>query len=89
MWEKVRVQGGAYGGFCRLRPLLRACSLCLSYRDPNLLETLAIYDQTADFLRGLDLPAERADQVDHRRDRRAGRLPAARMPRATPPWCAT
>ncbi len=56
-WEKVRVQGGAYGGFAVFDPYSGVMSL-LSYRDPNLLETLSLYDQTAQFLRDLRLPAE-------------------------------
>ena len=45
LWEKVRVQGGAYGGFCVLDHRSGNFTF-LSYRDPNLLETLDIYDQT-------------------------------------------
>lgn len=30
----------------------------LSYRDPNLLKTLDVYDGTGDFLRGLELDNE-------------------------------
>jgi len=54
LWERVRVQGGAYGGFCTFD---RASGLFsyLSYRDPNLLSTLENYDQTADYLLHLDL----------------------------------
>src|SRR5205814_6614266 len=54
LWEKVRVQGGAYGGrlsFDRLSGGLRY----LSWRDPNLLATLDVYDRTSDFLRASDL----------------------------------
>jgi Zn-dependent M16 (insulinase) family peptidase len=54
LWEKVRVQGGAYGGFCSFDQYSGVLSY-LSYRDPNLLDTLAIYDQTAGFLRELEL----------------------------------
>jgi presequence protease len=50
LWDKVRVQGGAYGGFCILDHRSGNFSF-LSYRDPNLLETLDIYDQTPDFLK--------------------------------------
>jgi hypothetical protein len=50
LWDKVRVQGGAYGGFCTLDHRSGNFTF-LSYRDPNLLETLDIYDQTADFLK--------------------------------------
>lgn len=55
MWDKVRVQGGAYGGFS-VFDLHSGVFSYLSYRDPNLLETLQVYDQTADFLRNLTLP---------------------------------
>ena len=49
LWHKVRVQGGAYGGGCVLdrRSTLFAF---FSYRDPNLLETLDVYDGTSNFL---------------------------------------
>lgn len=54
LWEKVRVQGGAYGGFCVFDHRSGSYTF-LSYRDPNLAETLEIYDQTGKFLRQLDL----------------------------------
>ena len=50
LWDKVRVQGGAYGGFCTLDHRSGNFTF-LSYRDPNLLETLDIYDQTPTFLK--------------------------------------
>jgi presequence protease len=57
LWERVRVQGGAYGGFCVFDPHSGAFGY-ISYRDPNLLETLDIYDETARFLEDLGLPQE-------------------------------
>ncbi|KAB8140835.1 peptidase M16 [Chloroflexia bacterium SDU3-3] len=54
LWEQVRVRGGAYGGFSRYDRLTGVWSM-LSYRDPNLLRTLDVYDGTGAFLRGLDL----------------------------------
>ena len=54
LWEKVRVQGGAYGGFCGFNRNTGVFTYT-SYRDPNLLATLDIYDRTGDFLRGLAL----------------------------------
>ena len=54
LWEKVRVQGGAYGGFCSLDRRSGVFSFG-SYRDPNLLETLDIYDRTAAFLKETSL----------------------------------
>lgn len=53
LWEKVRVQGGAYGGFC-LFDYRSGVLTYLSYRDPNIRETLDIYDQTGHFLLQLD-----------------------------------
>lgn len=57
LWEKVRVQGGAYGGSCWLERL-SGLFVFSSYRDPNLLGTLENYDLTARFLRDVDLSAE-------------------------------
>ncbi|GAB4500506.1 MAG: insulinase family protein [Anaerolineales bacterium] len=54
LWEKVRVQGGAYGGFSTFDTNSGAFAY-LSYRDPNILPTLANYDATPGFLRDLDL----------------------------------
>jgi Zn-dependent M16 (insulinase) family peptidase len=57
LWDRVRVQGGAYGAFCLLDRLSGAFSL-VSYRDPNLIETLDAFDQTAQFLRDTALSEE-------------------------------
>ena len=54
LWEKVRVQGGAYGGFSVFDTNSGTFTF-LSYRDPNLLGTLQTYDKTVDFLNNLDL----------------------------------
>jgi len=54
IWEKIRIQGGAYGGFFAFDHRSGVLTY-LSYRDPNLLETLDRYDGTAAFLRQLDL----------------------------------
>lgn len=54
LWDRVRVSGGAYGGFCDFDTHSGVFSY-LSYRDPNLLKTLDVYDGTADFLRQLEL----------------------------------
>lgn len=54
LWNKVRVEGGAYGAFCSINPLTGTLSYA-SYRDPNLRATLEVYDSTGDFLRATDL----------------------------------
>ncbi len=57
LWEKLRVQGGAYGAMTSFDKRSGVFSF-LSYRDPNLLGTLQNYDGAAQFLRNLDLPDE-------------------------------
>ncbi len=57
LWERVRVQGGAYGGFCQFDTHSGVFSY-LSYRDPNLLDTLANYDDASRFLRDVHLSAD-------------------------------
>lgn len=47
LWDRVRVMGGAYGGFCMFSPFSGLLSF-LSYRDPNLDKTLDVYDAAAD-----------------------------------------
>jgi hypothetical protein len=46
--NQVRVIGGAYGGFSSFSPY--GAAYFMSYRDPNLKETLQNYDATTDFL---------------------------------------
>ncbi len=54
LWDKVRVQGGAYGGQCMFNRYSGDFTF-VSYRDPTLLATLDIYDRTADFLKSAEL----------------------------------
>jgi Zn-dependent M16 (insulinase) family peptidase len=61
LWERVRVRGGAYGGSCRLDPLSGIFAFS-SYRDPNLAETVDVYDGTGAFLR-----SQPPDQSDVKR----------------------
>lgn len=53
LWNKLRVQGGAYGGFASIS--LAGNFIMSSYRDPNLSETLDVYDASGQFFRDLDL----------------------------------
>lgn len=48
-WVKIRVQGGAYGAMTRFQ--LDGDMMFVSYRDPNLQETIDVFDHTADFIR--------------------------------------
>lgn len=49
LWETVRVQGGAYGGFVSITPSTGTVSFA-SYRDPNLRNTIDAYDNTLPYL---------------------------------------
>ena len=53
LWEKIRVQGGAYGGFSSFDDTSGAFTF-LSYRDPNVASTIENYDKAGAFLKGLD-----------------------------------
>jgi Zn-dependent M16 (insulinase) family peptidase len=53
LWEKIRVQGGAYGTFCVFDDASGVLTL-LSYRDPNVAATIDNFDKAAAFLKGLD-----------------------------------
>lgn len=54
LWEKIRVQGGAYGGMCGFDQRSGVFTFA-SYRDPNLATSLEVYKATGDFLRKLNL----------------------------------
>jgi Zn-dependent M16 (insulinase) family peptidase len=78
LWDKIRAQGGAYGAFCRFSKQSGVWSY-LSYRDPNLLDTLDNYDATAHFLRDLDLSQ---DELTKAIIGAIGRLDAYQLPDA-------
>lgn len=48
LWQNVRVKGGAYG--CMVSFKRNGNLTVVSYRDPNLEETLQIYDEMASFV---------------------------------------
>ena len=53
LWEKIRVQGGAYGAFSVFDDASGVFTF-LSYRDPNVAATIDSYDRAAAFLKSLD-----------------------------------
>lgn len=53
-WERIRVQGGAYGGRCFFDYLSGTFTM-LSYRDPHIKKTIDTFNNTATFLRKTDL----------------------------------
>jgi len=57
LWEKVRVQGGAYGGFS-MYDLNSGVFVFLSYRDPNFEKTFDIFEGASEFLERLEISEE-------------------------------
>lgn len=51
IWNEVRVKGGAYGGALVFDPTAGS-GVFISWRDPNLVETLNVYDGAAHYLKG-------------------------------------
>jgi len=49
LWDKVRVQGGAYGAACRYNPHSGLISMS-SYRDPQFEKTFAAYNAAGTWL---------------------------------------
>jgi Zn-dependent M16 (insulinase) family peptidase len=52
LWNRVRVQGGAYGAFSSFS--WGGNTVFMSYRDPNLTETLKAYDGAYDYVKSFD-----------------------------------
>lgn len=50
LWNRVRMEGGAYGALARFAPLSGSLRF-LSYRDPHLLRTVDTFSAVPDFLR--------------------------------------
>jgi len=57
LYEKIRVEGGAYGGVCSYDPTAGHFAM-YSYRDPHLVKTLEVYDGAVGELLARDLGAE-------------------------------
>lgn len=53
LWTNIRVKGGAYGAMITLKR--NGVWQFVSYRDPNLLNTIEVYKQMADYLANLEL----------------------------------
>jgi hypothetical protein len=62
LWNKIRVQGGAYGGGSFFNPFSGVFTF-FSYRDPNLVNTLKVYDAAGEYLRGVDLSADELEKA--------------------------
>lgn len=62
LWNTVRVQGGAYGGGCSINPITGTFAFS-SYRDPNLKDTLDVYEKTTEYLDTLELSQAELDKA--------------------------
>jgi hypothetical protein len=62
LWDKIRVQGGAYGAFCSLDRFSGSFGFA-SYRDPNVAATLEAFDGTADYFKNLSLSKEELEKA--------------------------
>lgn len=52
LWNRVRVQGGAYGCFSSYQR--NGNMFFTSYRDPNILKTLKVYDEAGDYFKDFE-----------------------------------
>ena len=62
LWEKIRVMGGAYGAFCHFDHLSGLMTF-LSYRDPNVTETLAAFDSSGKQLLQTDMSGDELEKA--------------------------
>lgn len=62
LWEDIRVAGGAYGAFATL-DRITGTLICASYRDPNVMRTLGVYDGLAAFIRKSPPTASQLEQA--------------------------
>lgn len=56
LWNKVRVEGGAYGGMSSIRR--NGTVLLMSYRDPNIAETYKTFEGIPAYFEQLDMTEE-------------------------------
>lgn len=61
LWNTVRIQGGAYGALTITNRL--GDFSFVSYRDPNLMQTLSTYQETHTFIETLDISQEELDKM--------------------------
>lgn len=61
LWDRIRVQGGAYGAFSMFDRNVGSLSF-ISYRDPNLGKTLEAYDGVADYLAEVEISRDELEK---------------------------
>ncbi len=60
LYQEIRVKGGAYGSYGSFTP--GGYQYFYSYSDPNLRETLGVYNSVPDFLRNFDCSRREMDK---------------------------
>ncbi len=60
LWKKVRAEGGAYGAYVVSEAVLGILAL-ISYRDPNLNQTLKHYQQLSNYLSNVHIDTKELD----------------------------
>ncbi len=60
LYKELRVKGGAYGGGAGFT--MDGYQYFYSYRDPNLKESLDVYNEVADFIRSMDYNSRDMDK---------------------------
>ena len=61
-WDNIRVKGGAYGGGCRFDGASGLLTF-FSYRDPNIENSLAVFDRVADYIRTMPISQDDLDKA--------------------------
>lgn len=61
LWDHIRVLGGAYGGFARFSDVSGRFTF-LSYRDPNIVDSLRVYDGSAAVLTSVEIGEDELTQ---------------------------
>ncbi len=62
LWNKVRVQGGAYGANVRFE-LVSGVVAAVSYRDPRVKETIGVFKGMSEYLRTVTLDKNNLEKV--------------------------
>ncbi len=62
LWDKIRVQGGAYGAFSSYDYLSNVMAFA-SYRDPNVLDTLRAFEGSGEYLASQKLDKEEVEKA--------------------------
>ena len=62
LWDRVRMRGGAYGALAPYNPNSGLMSF-VSYRDPNLVQTIDVYKGAAEFFRNLEMSQSEIDKA--------------------------